>query len=112
MAGFAELYIDQGTSFTNIITLTDDITNASINTDGYVITSQMKKSYYSANATANITCNITNSANGEITMSLTAGETANIKAGRYVFDVKVVDSLGSTSRVLEGIFTVLPQVSK
>lgn len=112
MAGFAELYIDQGASFTNIINLTDDITNASINTSGYTITSQLRRSYYSANASANITCAITNPANGEITMTLTAGETANIKAGRYVFDVKVIDNFGATSRVLEGIFTVLPQVSK
>jgi len=112
MAGFAELDIDQGASFTNIINLTDDITNASINTSGYTITSQLRRSYYSANASANITCAITNPANGEITMTLTAGETANIKAGRYVFDVKVIDNFGATSRVLEGIFTVLPQVSK
>ena len=112
MAGFAELYIDQGASFTNVINLTDDITNASINTSGYTITSQLRRSYYSANASANITCAITNPANGEITMTLTAGETANIKAGRYVFDVKVIDNFGATSRVLEGIFTVLPQVSK
>ena len=103
MAGFAELYIDQGASFTNIINLTDDITNASINTSGYTITSQLRRSYYSANASANITCAITDPANGEITMTLTSGETANIKAGRYVFDVKVVDELGSTSRVLEEI---------
>ena len=112
MAGFAELYIDQGASFTNVINLTDDITNASINTSGYTITSQLRRSYYSANASANITCAITNPANGEITMTLRAGETANIKAGRYVFDVKVIDNFGATSRVLEGIFTVLPQVSK
>jgi hypothetical protein len=112
MAGFAELYIDQGTSFNNIINLTDDVTNAAINTSGYTITSQMRRSYYSVNASANITCTITNPANGEITMTLTAGETANIKAGRYVFDVKVNDNLNSISRVLEGIITVLPQVSK
>ena len=112
MAGFVELYIDQGTSFTNIINLTDDITNASINTAGYTITSQMRRSYYSANATANITCTITNAANGEVTLSLTSGETANIKAGRYVFDVKVNDNLSTITRILEGIITVIPQVSK
>jgi hypothetical protein len=112
MAGFVELYIDQGTSFTNIINLTDDITNAYINTAGYTILSQLRRSYYSANVSANITCTITNPANGEITLSLTAGVTANIKAGRYVFDVKTIDAYSSVSRVLEGIITVLPQVSK
>jgi uncharacterized protein YbcV (DUF1398 family) len=112
MSAFVELYIDQGSSFTNVINLTDDITNAAINTSGYTVTSQLRRSYYSANATANITCSITNSSNGEITMTLTAGETANIKSGRYVFDVKVNDNANTISRVLEGIITVLPQVSK
>lgn len=112
MAAYVELYIDQGTTFNNIINLTDDLTNASINASGYSVTSQMRRSYYSANATANISCSITNPANGEITMSMTSGETANIKAGRYVFDVKVIDPTNSVLRILEGTITVTPQVTK
>lgn len=111
MAAYVELYLDQGTTFNNTITLTDDLTNASINIDGYIVRSQMRRSYYSQNSTANITCTITDASNGEITMSLTAGTTANIRAGRYLFDVETVN--GSTiSRVLEGIITVTPEVTR
>lgn len=112
MAAYVELYLDQGTTFENTITLTDDLTNTAMNIYGYTVTSQMRRSYYSANITANILCSIANSSNGLITMSLPSANTANIKPGRYVFDIKAVNSGGITSRLLEGIITVTPQVTK
>ena len=112
MAAFVELFIDQGTTFTNVINLTDDLSNAAINAANYTVTSQIKRSYYSVNAAANITCTISNASNGEITLSMTAGQTANIKPGRYLFDVKTVDQANTVSRVLEGIINILPQVTK
>lgn len=112
MSAYVELYLDQGSDFNNIINLTDDVTNAPINVAGYLIKSQIKRSYYSANVTANITCTVTDASNGEIKLSMTAANTAKIKAGRYVFDVKTTDTLNIVSRVLEGIITVTPQVTK
>ena len=112
MAAYVELYLDQGTTFNNIINLTDDFTNTPINVSGYVVTSQMRRSYYSANISANITCTLSNVANGEITMSITAANTANIKPGRYLFDVKTLDTYNQTSRILEGIITVSPCVTR
>lgn len=112
MAAFVELYMDKGTSFQNQITLTDDSTNTSINITGYSVRSQMRRSYYSVNATANIVCTITDAANGTITMSLGAANTSNIKAGRYVFDLQTTDTVGAITRVLEGTITVLPEVTR
>jgi hypothetical protein len=112
MAAYVELYMDQGATWTNVINLTDDVTNASINISGYNITSQMRRSYYSANASANISCQITDASSGEVTLSLTSGETANIKAGRYLFDVKVSSPASQTIRLIEGIITVTPGVTK
>lgn len=112
MAAYAELYLDQGTTFNNVINLTDDVTNAYINVAGYTVRSQMRRSYFSANASANITCTITDAANGEITMSMTAANTALLKAGRYLYDLEVVDVAGNTSRILEGIITVTPEVTR
>lgn len=111
MAAYVELYVDQGTTFNNTINLTDDMTNAYINVSGYTITSSMRRSYYSASPSANITCTITDAPNGEITMHMSAGTTSAIKAGRYLFDVKMVDVAQITSRVLEGIITITPKVT-
>lgn len=112
MSAYVELYLDQGTTFNNVINLTDDITNTPINIAGYTATSQLRRSYYSANASANITCSITNAANGEVTLSMTAANTANLKPGRYLFDVKSDDGAGSVTRLVEGIITVTPSVTK
>lgn len=112
MAAYVELYVDQGATFNTTINLTDDVTNSAINVYGYTITSQMRRSYYSTGITANITCTITDTSNGEVTLSMTAANTASIKPGRYVFDVKSTDSTNITSRLLEGIITVTPQVTK
>lgn len=112
MAAYVELFMDQGANFNNVINLSDDITNASLNIQGYQVRSQMRRSYYSANATANIVCNVTDFANGEITMSMTAANTALIRAGRYLFDLETVNRDGITNRVLEGIVTVTPRITK
>lgn len=112
MASYVELFIDQGTTFNNIINLTDDTTNTPINIYGYSVSSQIRRSYYSANITANITCSLSSPSNGEITMSMTAANTSNIKPGRYVFDVKTTDTSNIVSRVLEGIITVNPSVTR
>jgi hypothetical protein len=112
MAAYVELYIDQGTTFSNIININDDTTNTPVNIQGYIVSSQIRRSYYSANATANITCTITNALDGEITMSMTAANTSNIKAGRYLFDVETIDTIGNVSRILEGIITVTPQITR
>jgi len=112
MAAYTELYIDQGATFTNIINLSDDVTNANINISGYTVTSQMRRSYYSQNASANIECTITNPNTVEITMYLDSANTSNINAGRYLFDLKITDPLNVTTRILEGVITVTPSVTK
>lgn len=112
MAAYVELYMDQGTTFRNVINLIDDTTNAYININNYVIASQMRRSYYSANATANLVCTITDFANGEITMTLDASNTSSIKAGRYLFDLETTDRANTTVRVLEGIITVTPEITR
>lgn len=112
MAAYVELYVDQGTNFNNIITLMDDVTNLLLNTSGYTVRSQMRRSYYSVNASANITCTITAPSNGEITMSMSPEVTANIKAGRYLFDLETIDTFNVVNRVLEGIITVTPQITR
>ena len=66
MAAYVELVLDQGTTFNNIINITDDVTNASVNISGYSFESQVRRSYYSQSISANIICTITNAANGEV----------------------------------------------
>lgn len=112
MTAYVELYMDQGATFNNVINITDDTTNDTVNVSGYSVSSQMRRSYYSTNASANIVCTITEASQGEITLSLSASATANLKPGRYLFDVKTVNSMNVVSRIVEGIITVTPQTTK
>ena len=110
-AGYSELFLEQGADFNTTITL-DDVSGAPMNLVGYMAASQMRKSYYSSNSSATFSI-ITGGANGTITMNMTSANTANIYAGRYVYDVYITSSGGSNRvRVLEGIVNVLPQVTK
>jgi hypothetical protein len=110
MATYAELIVDQGSSFNTILTLTDDVSNLPINVGGYTINANIKKSYYSTNNTAVFTATINDAATGNVQISLSAASTTSIKAGRYVYDVKI-SLAGVTTRIIEGILTVTPRVS-
>ena len=71
----------------------------------------MRKSYYSSTAN-NFTATVTGNANGQITLTMTAAETANLTPGRYVYDLLITDGSGSKSRVIEGIVSVLPGTTR
>lgn len=108
---YAELTVDQGSTFESTIDLVSD-DGAVINVAGYVFTGQIRKSYYSTNPTANLTLTILDAANGNVKVSMSAATTANIKAGRYLYDIKMVDTSNSVTRLVEGVITITPQVTR
>lgn len=108
MATVNNLVIDQGTTFSFSFNLTNadgsakDLTN-------YTIAAQIRKSYYTSTKVDFTTDTV--DAEGEITISLTSTQTSNLKAGRYVYDIEIDDTT-ETIRVLEGIITVTPEVTR
>ena len=71
----------------------------------------MRKSYYSTTAN-NFTVTITNSATGEITMSMAAIDTANLSPSRYYYDLLITAGDGTKTRVIEGIATIAPSITR
>ena len=109
MALKANLVIDQGSTYSVILDLTDE--NGDIfDLSGYSVNSQVRKWYTSSNAAATFTSSI-NAASGELLLSLSSEQTGNLVAGRYVYDVEIEIS-GMVSRIVEGIVTVTPQVTR
>jgi len=78
---------------------------------GYSASSQMRKSYYATSNTI-ITSTITGNANGEITLSMTAANTANLTPGRSVFDLLITSPTGVKTRVIEGVIVISPGVTR
>ena len=111
-AGYQELFLEQGTDFSTSITL-DDVYGEPFMLHGFVGKSQMKKSYYSTSPIAEFAVSINDPDGGVINLQLNSQSTANIAAGRYVYDVVIKDTTGANTvtRVLEGIVNVLPQVT-
>lgn len=110
MAAFTEITIEQGATFSTTVNVEDAYYNP-IDLTGYSASSQMRKSYYSSSAT-NITATVTGTANGEITLSMTSANTASLTPGRYVYDLIINDGANTITRVVEGIATVLPSVTR
>jgi hypothetical protein len=111
MATVYNLAIDQGTDFSTTIEVSDN-TGSARDLTGYTGRAQIRRSYHSVSNTA-FTVSINNPAEGEVIVSLTNAVTANLRYGRYVYDVELVKtSDGTVERILEGVVTVYPEVTK
>jgi len=109
MATKANLVIDQGASYSTTIDMLDE-NGAAIDLSNYTGAAQLRKHFTSTTATS-FTIAL-GGADGTLTISLTANATANLTAGRYVYDVELTSNTGVVSRVLEGIVTVTPNVTR
>jgi len=109
MATKANIIIDQGTTFSTIINLTDE-NGDPINLTGYSGDSEMRKHYTSSNS---ISFGVSlGGVDGTVTLSLTPTQTSNLTPGRYVYDVEVTSGANVVSRIVEGIVTVTPEVTR
>jgi hypothetical protein len=102
MPQFSELSIYQGADFNQILTLTDDTTGLLLNVANYTITSNAKVSPISPNVAFSFTMTINDAANGNVSMTLPAGVSANVNPGRYVFDVKSKSPANVISPIIYG----------
>ena len=71
---------------------------------------KLRQSTYSGN---NIHTFTTSTSGSNVTISMTATNTANVAAGQYVYDIEYTQSDATTvERLAEGIVTVSPQSTK
>ena len=109
MALKANLVIDQGTTFQTSINVTDDNENP-IDLSTYSVAAQMRKHFSSTNAydfQATISPEL-----GIVTLAMGANNTGIIPAGRCVYDCELTDQNGGVTRLVEGIVTVTPGVTR
>jgi hypothetical protein len=111
LAAYVELTIEQGANLTSTVSVNDTQGDA-LNLYYYTASSQLRKSYYSTSANT-MSAIITGNANGEITLSMTAANTALLSPGRYVYDLRISNTAsGLVTRVVEGTAVVLPSVTR
>jgi hypothetical protein len=110
VAGFVELTLEQGANFNTVLDLKDS-SGGILNLSGYSVLAQMRKSYYS-NTSTSFTMTISDAAAGQITMAMSAANTASVTPGRYVYDILLTSGSGIKTRIIEGIITVMPSVTR
>jgi hypothetical protein len=108
MAQKVNIVVDQGTTFNTSFTFTDE-SDTPIDFTSYTAASQMRKSYSSSTSHA-FTVGLTST--GVITLGMSANTTTQITAGRYLYDLEVTDANGVRSRLVEGIVTVTPEITR
>jgi hypothetical protein len=104
----------QGATFTRHITYKSN--GVTVNLTGYTARMQVRPSYAyeSSVVIADLTTGSGITIDGEhgaIDLAITAGATAAITAGNYVYDLEVVAPNQTVTRLLEGPFIVTPEVT-
>lgn len=110
MAIARNLYIDQGSEFYKEFPVTDENKNV-VNLSSFTASASMKKSYSSVDS-IDLNANIPEPSNGIVSVYLTSDQSAELAAGRYVFDLVVTNTTtNGRIRAVEGICVVNPGVT-
>jgi len=111
MATISNLFIDQDADFTTTVTVNDS-NGTALDLTSYTALAMIRKTYQSSTATTFTSAFVSPRTTVQITISLTDTQTAALEQGRYVYDLVITDASGSKTRVVEGIATVTPSVSR
>jgi hypothetical protein len=109
VATLSNLYIDQGSDFSSIITLNSQ-DGTPLNLTNHTLAAQFRKSYNSSSFT-NFDVSVYNGPLGQIRLRLSASASSAVQAGRYLYDVET--TVGTEKkRVLEGIVVLSPEITR
>ena len=115
MATISNLNIDAAADYQSTVTvssLASDGTETAFDLTNYTASASLRKNYASSSKT-DFTCNIDSPAsNGNVTIILTDTQTAALDRGRYVWDMIITSPGGTITRVVEGVVTVNPSVTR
>lgn len=110
MAVYANLVVDQGSSFNTTITV-EEATGADTNLSGYLVRAQIRKTYTSSVA-VDFEAEISDPDNGVVVIRLSPAASGALKAGRYVYDVEIESPSEEVTRIIEGQLEVTPRVTR
>jgi len=111
MATISNIFINQGADFSTTVTISDN-TGSALDLSSFTALAQMRKTYESTSATSFTATFDSDRTTGKIELSLTGTQTSTLESGRYVYDLLITGASSDKSRVVEGIATVNPSVSR
>ena len=111
MSAKANLLIEQGTDFTTSLTV-NDAAGSPVNLTGYTGAGQIRKHYSSNTATTISVSFASDRATGVVSLAVARTLTENMSYGRYVYDVELTNASNTRSRLVEGLVTITPEVTR
>ena len=109
MATKVNLIIDQGSHFIQDIQIFDTSNNA-VDLTTYTGEAQVRKAYSSSTF---VPFTVTTAANGIVQFQMNAANTNTLAAGQYVWDCELTElTSGIVTRIVEGVVTVTPSVTR
>ena len=107
----SNIIIEQGFDFDTTFQLEDTATATLLDLTGYTVESQLRKTYTSSTAVS-FASTVTDATKGKVQISMASTITADLKPGRYVYDVKLITSGGAISKPVEGAALVRAGVTR
>lgn len=121
LAGTYNITCEQGSTFSRVITVEypdpdDASTMLPFDFTGYTGRMQIRRTIESSTfmielTTANGGVAYTDAANGELTITMTAEQTAGLTSSG-VYDLEIINSTGEVSKLIKGAFTLLLEVTR
>ena len=107
------IQIDQGSDFGQTLRFYTDSTNTTPkDISGYEFRSKARYgTHKNDNDVVEFTAAITDATNGVVNFALSDTQTAAMKAGRWRYDLEMVDSGGTVSRIMWGDIEVAPEAT-
>jgi len=107
------IQIDQGADFGQTLRFYTDSTNTTPkDISGYQFRSKARYgTHKNDNDVVEFTAAITDAANGVVNFALTDTQTAAMKAGKWKYDLEMVDAGGTVSRIMWGDLEVAPEAT-
>ena len=107
-----DLLIHTGTDFEQTFVLEDTYSNAPKDLTGYTACCSMRR-YPSSSVAASFNIDFaTDRTSGRVSIQMTRGTTANLKAGKYFYDLVLMDSSNEKIRPIEGTITVKKAITR
>ena len=89
-----------------------DVNGVARNITGFTFQSLIKRHYKSINSVP-ITVTVVNPVTGNITLALTAAQTALLKTGKFLYDIEMTHTAtGYVERIIQGVITIRPEITK
>lgn len=116
--GIHNFTCNQGATFSRTITWKDSA-NAAYDLTGYTARMHVREAVSSANtvitlttANSRITLGSNAATKGQVTLTISAADTANLVPAIYVYDLELVSGGGVVDRLIEGNFVVKAEVTR